>query len=81
MQPHAEQCDEQDRRRRGEQERPAEEGVEPVDRVHAAHDQLGIGDPHHVDDPEDQVEAERQQGQDAAEQHPVQHRFEEVDVH
>src|SRR5438552_2606366 len=66
---------------RSPEARTGEKGEETVDRVHAAHDQLGIGNPHHIDDPEDQVEAERQQRQDAAEQHSVQHRFKEVDVH
>ena len=49
--------------------------------VHAAHDDVGIGDPHHVDHAENQVEPERQQRQHAAEQDAVDDRFEEIEVH
>ena len=55
--------------------------MQPVDHVHAAHDELGVADPHHVDDAEDQVEAKRQESQHAAEQDAVDDRFEEIDVH
>ena len=64
--------------RRGEERHPALVGV--VDAVHADHHQLGVADPHHVDDAEDQVEAEREQRQQAGEQQPVEDRLEEEDV-
>src|SRR6185503_8050265 len=54
--------------------------VQVVDRVHAAHDQLGVADPDHVDDAEDQVEPERQERQQAAEQEPVEDRLQQEDV-
>ena len=38
-----------------------------VDAVHADHHQLGVADPHDVDDAEDQVQSERQQRQQARE--------------
>ena len=73
----AEQRDAGDARgHRGEQ-RPVVLHVQRVDRVHADHDHLGVADPHHVDDAEDQVQAERQQRQQAAQQDAVQHRFEQ----
>ena len=61
-----------------EERRAALVGV--VDAVHADHHQLGVADPHHVDDAEDQVEPEREQRQQAGEQQPVEDRFEEEDV-
>ena len=64
-----------------QQQRPAEPGIEPIDHIHAAHDEVGIGDPHHVDHAEDQVEAKRKERQHAAEQNAVDDRFEEIDVH
>ena len=48
--------------------------------VHADHHQFGITDPRHVDDAEDQIQPERQQRQQAAEQNAVHHGFEQVDV-
>ena len=44
--------DQHDAEQRGEQERHAAL-VGVVDAVHADHDQLGVADPHHVDDAED----------------------------
>ncbi len=78
---HAQQRYEQDGRGAGEQHGPAIDVGQPVDRVHAEHDELGIGDPHDVDHAEDEVEPERQQCQHAAQQNAVDHRLEEVDVH
>src|ERR1043166_4737037 len=60
-------------------QRPAEH-VQPIDRVHAAHDEVGVGDPHHVDHAEDEVEAEREQREHAAEQEPVDHRLDQINV-
>ena len=42
-----------------------------VDRVHAEHDQVHVDDPHDVDDAEDEVQAEGEEGQDAAQQDAV----------
>ena len=56
--------DQDDAEQRREQERHAAL-VGVVDAVHADHDQLGVADPHHVDDAEDEVQAERQQRQQA----------------
>ena len=77
----AEHGDDQDRRRRRRAERPAVVDVQPIDRVHAAHDEIGIGDPDHIDHAEDQVEAERKQRQHAAEQQAVDDRLEQIDIH
>ena len=63
---------------REQERRAALVGV--VDAVHADHHQLGVADPHHVDDAEDQVEAERQQRQQAGEQDAVEHGLQEEDV-
>ena len=65
----------------GEEDGPAIEDVQPIDRVHAAHHQLGVADPDDVDDAEDEIEAEREEGEDAAEQHAVDDSLEQVDVH
>ena len=70
-----------DRDQAGERQRHAVLGVEEIDDIHAAHDDVGIGDPDDVDHAEDQVEPEREQSQHAAEQEAVDDRFEEVDVH
>ena len=77
----AEHGNEDDPRREGERQRPAELDVEPINGVHAAHDEVGVGDPHHVDHAEDQVQPERKQRQHAAQQDAVDHRFEEIDIH
>ena len=71
----------ENRRRECQGERPAEYGKEPVDRVHAAHDEIGVGDPDHVDHAEDQVQTEGEQRQDACEQQAVDRRFEQEHVH
>jgi hypothetical protein len=54
--------------------------VQVVHGVHADHDQLGVADPDDVDHAEDQVQSQREQRQDAAEQHAVEHGFEQEDV-
>jgi hypothetical protein len=54
--------------------------VAVVDAVHADHHQLGVADPHHVDDAEDQVEPKREQREQAGEQQAVEDRLEEEDV-
>ena len=56
-------------------------GVKKIDHVHAAHDDVGIGDPHHVDHAKNQVQAERQQRQHAAKQDAVDDRFNEIEIH
>ena len=48
--------------------------------IHADHDEFGVADPGHVDDAEDQVQAERQQRQHAAEQDAVHDGLEQVDI-
>jgi Skp family chaperone for outer membrane proteins len=65
----------------GEPERPAGLGVEEPDGVHADHDELGVAEPDHVDDAENQVEAERRQGEDAAQQDAVDQGFDEKRIH
>ena len=65
----------------GERQRYAILGIEEIDRVHSAHDDVGIGDPDHVDDAEDQVQPERQQREHAAEQDAVDDGLNEIDVH
>ena len=70
-----------DRDHAGERKRHAVFGVEKIESIHAAHDDVGIGDPHHVDNAEDQIESEREQRQHAAEQDAVDDRFEEIEIH
>ena len=67
-------------KRRGDAIGQPEDLDQVVHAVHADHHQLGVADPGHVDDAEDQVQPERQQRQHAAEQDAVDHRFEQVDV-
>src|SRR6185312_8753648 len=67
-----------DRSEAREPERPAPRDQE-VDRVHAERDQIHVGDPDDVDDAEDEVEAEGEQGQHPAEQDAVDHRLQEED--
>ena len=55
--------------------------VEEIDHVHPAHDDVGVGDPHHIDHAENQVQAERQQRQHAAEQDAVDDRLDEIQIH
>src|SRR5262249_60876435 len=64
-----------------ERQRPVVIAVAPIDHVHAAHHQLGIRDPHDVDNAENQVQPEREQRQHAAEQQAVEKRFDKIDVH
>ena len=79
VQQHAGERDQHDAEQRGDEERrSALVGV--VDAVHADHHQLGVADPHHVDDAEDEIEPEREQRQQAGEQQPVEDRLEEEDV-
>ncbi len=81
MDKHAEDGHPRDRDQESKREWPTKTGVKPIDRVHPAHDEIGIGNPNHIDDAEYEVETEREQRQDAAEQEPIDHRFDEVDVH
>src|SRR5581483_495320 len=48
--------------------------------IHTDHDQLRIADPGHIDDAEDQVEPERKQRKQAAEQDAVDHGLQEIDI-
>ncbi len=81
MKEEAEGGDADDGDEAGEEDRPAVEDMQPVDRIHAAHHELGIADPYHVDDAEDEVEPEREQRQHPAEQYAVDDRLEEINVH
>jgi len=65
---------------KGDHERQLVDRVHEVDGVHPDHHQLGVADPHHVDHAEHEVESEREQREHPAEQQPVQHRLEKVDV-
>ncbi len=76
---HAEQRADADRGEPGEPERPAVAADQEVDGVHAERDQVHVGDPHDVDDAEDQVEPEGQEREDAAEQDAVDHRLHQED--
>src|SRR5262249_10250586 len=67
--------------KKNEWQRPAQVHEEDVDDVHAAHDEIGIRDPYHIDDAEDQIETERKQRQHAAEQQAVDHGFKKENVH
>jgi hypothetical protein len=51
--------------------RPAVHLDHEVGGVHAEHHEVDVGDPHDVDDAEDEIEPEREQGEHAAEQQPV----------
>jgi hypothetical protein len=55
--------------------------VEKIDHVHPAHDDVGIGDPHDIDHAENQIQAERQKRQYAAEQDAVDDRLDEIRIH
>jgi hypothetical protein len=74
-----EQGAQRDRGQRAQPHRPAVDLDQVVDEVHAEHHQVHVGDPHDVDHAEDEVEAEREQGQDAAEQDAVERRLGEED--
>jgi hypothetical protein len=63
-----------------DRERRVVDAVDEVHAVHAENDQLGIADPDHVDDAEDEVEAEREEGEHAAQQYAIDERLEQVDV-
>src|SRR4029078_1731702 len=76
----AECRDQQDGDRRRGPVREAENLDQIIHAVHADHDQLGITDPGHVDDAEDQVEPECQQRQHATEQDAVDHRLQQINV-
>jgi hypothetical protein len=80
VQQRAERSDHQDRGQHRQPQRPAEHVVRVEHRVHADHHQLGVTDPHHVDDAEDQVQAEREQREHAPEQQSVDDRLEKEDV-
>jgi hypothetical protein len=56
-------------------------GIEIIDEIHAAHDDIGIGNPHYVDHAKNQIESEGEQREYAAEQDAVDDRFEKIDVH
>src|SRR6516164_2770896 len=56
-------------------------GIEIINEIHAAHDEIGIGDPHHIDPAENQIKSERKQREHAAEQDAVDDRLEKINVH
>src|SRR5688572_3089734 len=80
MQQHAEDADPDNADQGGERERQVITDKKKIHRVHAEHDQLGVADPYDVDDAEYQVEPERQQPKDAAQQQTVHQRLEQVDI-
>ena len=55
--------------------------IEEIDHVHPAHDDVGVGDPHHIDHAENQVQAERQQRQHPPEQDAVDDSLDEIRIH
>src|SRR5205809_1032294 len=58
---------------------PAVAHDQEVDEVHADHHQVHVGDPHDVEHAEDQVEAEGEEREHAAQQHAVDGRLEQED--
>src|ERR687891_267890 len=76
----AEIRDERDAGRHGRKERPAVLRVQHEHRVHADHDELGVADPDHVDDAEDEIQAEREETEQPAEQDAVHDRLDEEDI-
>ena len=70
----------QDDAKQGRQQERRAALVRVVDAVHANHHHLGVADPHHVDDAENEVQPQRQQRQQARQQQPVDERLHEEDV-
>ncbi len=79
MHQHPQQRSHPDGAQAGEPERPAVERDQEVHRVHAERDQVHVRDPHDVDDAEDEVEPQREQGQHPAQQDAVDHRLQQED--
>ena len=80
MQDSAGRGDEEDGEETGSRKRQAECLVAVEDHVHANHHQLGVADPDHVNDAEDEIEAQGQQRQKPGEQHAVDQGLDEEDV-
>ncbi len=80
MHQEAQQRDHRDRRDAGQHQGDAGVDVQRVNRVHAQHHELGVADPDHVDDAEDQVEAERQERQHPTQQQAVDQGLEQEDI-
>ena len=76
---HAEQRDEADPPEPGEPDRPPGGRDEEVDRIHAEHHEIDVRDPDDVDHAEDEVEAERQEREHAAEEDAVHGGLDEKD--
>ena len=81
MHQHAERRHPGDRNGASEQQRPAELGIEIINKIHAAHDEIGISNPYHVDHAENQIKSERKQREHAAEQDAVDDRLEKINIH
>src|SRR5213594_1031055 len=73
----AEQHPEADAGEAGHPHWPAVAHDQEVDEVHADHHQVDVGDPHDVEHAEDQVQAEGEEREHAAQQHAVERRLEE----
>ncbi len=80
MQQDTEHCHQGDAQQHRQHKRQTEGLVSVKDAVHAHHHEFGITDPDHVDHAEDQVQAQRQQGQQTRQQKAVENRFEKEDV-
>ena len=79
MQHGARQRDKNHAKQRRQQEwRAALMGI--VDAVHADHHELGVADPHHVDDAEDEVQSQGQQSEQAGQQNAVEKGLGEKDI-
>src|SRR4051794_16646716 len=80
MQKQAKQRNQQDASWRRNPHRQAVDRVEVIQAIHADHDQLGVANPHDVNDAEDQIEAERHECQHAPEQYAADDCLEQINV-
>ena len=74
------QGDREDGNHHTQQQGQLEMGVPPVNGVHAHHHQFGVADPDDINDPEHQVESEREQGQHSPKQDAADDRFKQKEV-
>ena len=80
MQQNPEHTDTGNADQRGEQVREVIYREQKEHAVHAEHDQFSVAYPHDIDHTEDQVQAECQQCQHAAQQHAIEQRLQQIDV-
>ena len=80
MQQYAKQCNRQYRSDHRTRQRDAIKDIEPVNGIHADHDQFRVANPDHIYHAEDQIEPECQQRQHATQQQAIDDRFKQKAV-